>query len=98
MFQHYIDFVKIKNNHGGKHNKSRELKRNHYTFKIFTLDGIENKVKIEIENNKLAIAAVSKMARGGWEEMIIEEIEKNGAAKTLMPDFFEDEANNDWKW
>jgi len=35
--------------------------------------------------------------REGWEEMIKQEVEKNGPPERLIPDFF-DEDNSDWTW
>lgn len=64
--------------------------------KLLKMIGLENIVNVEIEEGKLVISPAHK-PREGWDEMLRNEIEKNGEAKTLAPDFFEDE-NDDWTW
>ncbi len=64
--------------------------------KLLKMIGLENVVNVEIEDGKLVISPSHK-PREGWAEILKHEIEKNGEAKTLVPDFFEDE-NNDWAW
>lgn len=65
--------------------------------KLLKIFGFENVVNVEVEEGKLVISP-SKKPRDGWDKMIKNEIEKNGVANQLIPDFFEDEDNNDWKW
>lgn len=66
--------------------------------KFLKLIGLKRTVNIFIKNDKLIITPVEKVSRDGWEEMIINEIEESGQPKRLMPDFFEDEKNEDWTW
>lgn len=66
--------------------------------KLLKLLGLEKKVKIDVQGNKIIIAPVRKKVREGWEEMIKTEVGKNGQPEKLMPDFFEDEKNNAWTW
>ena len=65
--------------------------------KFLKMLGLESIANVEIENGKIVISPASK-PREGWAEMIKEEIEKNGQEKSLIPDFFEDENNDDWTW
>ena len=66
--------------------------------KLLKFFGITNVVDVEIEGESLVIRP-SKKARVGWEEMIKKEVEKNGKSKLLIPEFFEDEPeNDDWTW
>lgn len=62
------------------------------------LIGLKNKVSIDIENNKIVITPAEKSVREGWEEMIIKEIKQHGQGNRLMPDYFEDEKQEDWTW
>jgi antitoxin MazE len=62
------------------------------------LIGLGNKVSIEVENNKIIISSIEKIARDGWCEMFINDINMNGQPKRLMPDFFEDENSENWTW
>jgi len=39
----------------------------------------------------------NNIPREGWEEMIKQEVEKNGPPERLISDFF-DENNSDWTW
>lgn len=66
--------------------------------KFLKLIGFEEKVAIEIEDNKMIITAAKSKPREGWEEMLAEEVAKSGQPERLMPDFFEDENNDEWKW
>lgn len=66
--------------------------------KILKILGFKNKVKMKVEDGKLLISPADKEVREGWEEMIAEEIEENGQPEKLLPDFFEDKENIDWKW
>jgi len=64
--------------------------------KLLKIIGLGSSVNVDIEEGKLVISPLHK-PREGWEEMIKTEIEKNGQANSLSPDFFEDE-NDDWTW
>ncbi len=66
--------------------------------KFLKLIGLEEKVAIEIEDNRIIITASKAEPREGWEEMLAEDVEKYGQPERLMPDFFEDEENTDWEW
>jgi len=60
--------------------------------------GFQDRVNMKVENGNLLISPVQKKVREGWEEMIMQEIEVNGEPERLMPDFFEDEEIDEWKW
>lgn len=62
------------------------------------LIGLKDKVAIEIENDRMIISATKSKPRDGWEEMLAKDVEKYGQPERLIPDFFEDEENADWKW
>jgi antitoxin MazE len=64
--------------------------------KLLKMIGLGNVVNVDIEEGKLIISPANK-PREGWEDILKNEIEKNGPAKSLAPDFFEDE-NEDWTW
>lgn len=66
--------------------------------KILKLLQLEKKVNISVEENKIIITPIDKKTREGWEEMIKSEVEENGPSQRLMPDFFEDEHNEEWSW
>ncbi|HAV55616.1 MAG TPA: AbrB/MazE/SpoVT family DNA-binding domain-containing protein [Aequorivita sp.] len=66
--------------------------------KFLKLIGLEEKVAIEIEDDKMIITAAKSKPREGWEEMLAEDVAKYGQPEKLMPDFFEEENNTDWEW
>ncbi|MEM0517408.1 MULTISPECIES: AbrB/MazE/SpoVT family DNA-binding domain-containing protein [Aequorivita] len=66
--------------------------------KFLKLIGLEEKVAIEIEDDKMIITAAKSKPREGWEEMLAEDVTKYGQPERLMPDFFEEENNSDWEW
>lgn len=66
--------------------------------KLLKLVGLKEKINIEVLDDKIIIAPAKKVARDGWEEMIKEELAKNGPQESLMPDVFEDEDLAEWKW
>ena len=66
--------------------------------KFLKLIGLEEKVAIEIEDDKMIITAAKSKPREGWEEMLAEDVAKYGQPERLMPDFFEEENNTDWEW
>ena len=65
--------------------------------KLLKIVGFKSIVNLEINDGKLVISP-SKKVREGWVEMIKTEIDKNGQPNLLIPDFFEDEQENDWEW
>ena len=65
--------------------------------KLLKIAGFESTVDLEINEGKLVISP-SRKVREGWEELIKSEIDKNGQPNVLIPDFFDDEQENDWKW
>jgi antitoxin MazE len=65
--------------------------------KLLKIAGFKSIVNLEINEGKLVISP-SKKVREGWEELIKMEIDKNGQPNSLIPDFFDDEQENDWKW
>ncbi|MBK5213157.1 MAG: AbrB/MazE/SpoVT family DNA-binding domain-containing protein [Flavobacteriaceae bacterium] len=66
--------------------------------KFLKLIGLEDRVTIEIENDKIIITATESKPRVGWEEMLAEDVAKYGQPERLMPDFFEDEDKTVWEW
>ena len=66
--------------------------------KFLKLIGLEEKVAIEIKDDKMIITAAKSKPREGWEEMLAEDVAKYGQPERLMPDFFEEENNTDWEW
>lgn len=66
--------------------------------KFLKLIGLEEKVAIEIEDDKMIITAAKSKPREGWEEMLAEDVAKYGQPEKLLPDFFEEENNTDWEW
>ena len=65
--------------------------------KLLKTKGFQNVVNIEFEKGRLIITP-SKKVREGWEVLIKNEVEKSGQPNALIPDFFEDEQENDWQW
>jgi antitoxin MazE len=65
--------------------------------KLLKIAGFESIVNLEINEGKLVISP-SKKVREGWGELLKMEIDKNGQPNLLIPDFFEDEHENDWQW
>jgi antitoxin MazE len=65
--------------------------------KLLKSIGFQGNVNIEVEDGKLIITPCEKV-REGWEDLIRKEIENNGQPNKLIPDFFEDEQDNDWQW
>ncbi len=66
--------------------------------KFLKLIGLEEKVAIEIEGEKMIITAAKSIPREGWENILAEDVAKYGQPERLMPDIFEDENNRDWEW
>tara|TARA_R110000772_G_scaffold197005_1_gene307761 strand:- start:486 stop:740 length:255 start_codon:yes stop_codon:yes gene_type:complete len=66
--------------------------------KFLKLMGLEDKVSIELETDRIIITAPIAKPREGWENMLAEDIAKYGQPERLLPDSFEDENNMDWKW
>jgi antitoxin MazE len=65
--------------------------------KLLKAVGFQSNVNIEVQEGKLVITPSGK-ARVGWADLIKKEVEVNGQANRLIPDFFEDEHDNDWQW
>lgn len=65
---------------------------------LLDLIGLKEKVRLEVKNDQIVISSAKKEAREGWEEMIKAELKKQGQPTRLIPDFFEDERNEDWEW
>jgi antitoxin MazE len=65
--------------------------------KLLKIAGFDSVVDLEISEGKLVISP-SRKVREGWEKLIKAEVEKNGHPSSLIPDFFEDEQENDWQW
>ena len=66
--------------------------------KLRKLVGLKDKVSIDVKGNKIIITPAEKKVREGWEEMIREEVEKNGFGEKLIPEVFSDEDLDEWKW
>lgn len=60
--------------------------------------GFKERVHIEVQDHKIIISPVQEIVREGWENRIKEEIERAGHPERLLPDFFDDKENVDWKW
>jgi antitoxin MazE len=58
---------------------------------------IENEVNIEIHNNNIVISPVVDIKRKGWADAF-KEMAKNGDDELVIPDVFDDEQLEDWKW
>ncbi|HLU93989.1 MAG TPA: hypothetical protein VKZ54_07690 [Membranihabitans sp.] len=66
---------------------------------IIKLLGLEDSVRLELDNERLILTAgKKKKPREGWDEAIRTEIEKNGQPERLLSDFFEDEDLSEWTW
>jgi antitoxin MazE len=65
--------------------------------KLLKSIGFQSNVNITVEDGKLIITPSEKI-REGWADLMKSEIEKNGQPNRLIPDFFEDEQDNDWQW
>ena len=65
--------------------------------KLLKIAGFKSSVNLEIEEGNLVISP-SKKVREGWAELIKTEIDKNGEPNLLIPDFFDDDPENDWQW
>ena len=66
--------------------------------KLLKMLGFKDRVNMKVEDGKLLITPTEKIAREGWEEMIKKEIKTSGQPEKLIPDFFEDEKNDEWEW
>jgi antitoxin MazE len=58
---------------------------------------IENEVNIEIHNNNIVISPVVDIKRKGWADAF-KAMAKNGDDELVIPDVFDDEGLEDWKW
>ncbi|MDB5155893.1 MAG: peptidase [Mucilaginibacter sp.] len=58
---------------------------------------IENEVNIEIHNNNIVISPAVELKRKGWEDAF-KQMAKNGDDHLVIPDVFDDENIEDWKW
>lgn len=66
---------------------------------IIKLLGLEDSVRLELDNERLILTAgKKKKPREGWGYAIRTEIEKNGQPERLLSDFFEDEDLSEWTW
>lgn len=66
--------------------------------RLLKIIGLKEKVNIEVQDQRIIITPVEKLVREGWEDAIKAEIERKGQPERLMPDFFEDEQENEWEW
>lgn len=55
-----------------------------------------SELEMEIEENKIIISKIEE-PRKGWLEAC-EKMHKNGDDRLIIPDVFEDENMEDWKW
>lgn len=65
---------------------------------LIDLIGLEDKVSISIEDDRMIITPIKSIPREGWEEMLAEDVAIYGQPERLMPDFFDDEDKGDWEW
>lgn len=66
--------------------------------RLLKIIGLKEKVNIEVQDQRIIITPVEKLVREGWEEAIKAEIKREGQPERLMPDFFENEQENEWEW
>ncbi len=66
--------------------------------KFLKLIGLEDRVTIAIENDKMIITATKSKPREGWEEVLAKDIANHGQPKRLIPEFFEDEEPSNLEW
>jgi antitoxin MazE len=65
--------------------------------KILKLLGFKDKVQIAIEDNKMIIEPIGAQLRAGWAERFANADSLKDDSE-LIPDVFEDEDSDDWKW
>lgn len=65
--------------------------------KFLKLIGISEKVRIDVEDNKLIIESLEENPRKNWEALFSKANSKNDT-EILIPDVFEDESFEEWKW
>jgi len=58
---------------------------------------IDSEVNIEIRDSSIVISPALDIKRKGWEEAF-KEMAKNGDDQLVIPDLFDDEHIEDWKW
>ena len=58
---------------------------------------IGDEVNIEIQDNHIIISPANDIKRKGWAEAF-GEMAKSGDDKLIIPDMFDDENIDDWKW
>lgn len=66
--------------------------------RLMKVIGLKEKVHIDVEGKRIVITPAAEKAREGWEELIKNEVERNGQPERLIPDVFEDEQNDEWEW
>lgn len=66
--------------------------------KFLKLMEIEEKVTIDIVDNKMVLSKPQTEPREGWEARMAEEITRHGQPELLMPEFFNDDNLDDWTW
>ena len=65
--------------------------------KFLKIFGFESVVNVEVDQGKLIISPATK-PRADWDKIIENEVKNNGQPNQLIPDFLDDESNNDWQW
>jgi antitoxin MazE len=58
---------------------------------------IEDEVGIEVKDNHIIICAPENKKRKGWEKAF-KEMSKNEDDQLVIPDLFDDEEIQNWKW
>lgn len=65
--------------------------------KFLKLIGISERVKINVEGNKLIIEPIADEPRKDWAE-VFKQNDSCNPQENSIPDVFEDEPNADWTW
>lgn len=65
--------------------------------KFLKLIGLNEKVRIEVEDNRLIIQSLEENPRSDWEALFSAANSKNDT-DILIPDVFEDESFEEWQW
>ena len=65
--------------------------------KFLKLIGLNDKVKIEVEDNKIVIEPLNRKPRANWDK-IFSKLNSKENKEILIPDIFEDESFDEWTW
>ncbi len=65
--------------------------------KFLRLIGLDDRVNIEIENDKIIIKSILKKPRENWNKMFVN-VNSKKDKDILIPDILEDESFDEWTW